>query len=88
MASLCRPRALSVSASVTLKRRGSTYSGQGDQIVLLHIHQESLADQCVHMKRLQGLGFAALRFTRKFWEFYLSTIFRGKELYFELEVVK
>jgi len=30
----------------------------------------------------------ALRFTRKFWEFYLSTIFRGKELAFELEVVK
>jgi len=30
----------------------------------------------------------ATRFTRKFWEFYLSTIFRGKELSFELEVVK
>ena len=30
----------------------------------------------------------ALRFTRKFWEFYLSTILRGKELWFELEVVK
>lgn len=30
----------------------------------------------------------SLRFTRKFWEFYLSTIFRGKELSFELEVVK
>jgi len=29
-----------------------------------------------------------LRFTRKFWEFYLSSIFRGKELYFELEVKK
>jgi len=28
------------------------------------------------------------RFTRKFWEFYLSTIMRGKELWFELEVVK
>lgn len=28
------------------------------------------------------------RFTRKFWEFYLSTILRGKELVFELEVVK
>jgi SAM-dependent methyltransferase len=28
------------------------------------------------------------RFTRKFWEFYLSTIFRGKELQFEFEVVK
>jgi SAM-dependent methyltransferase len=30
----------------------------------------------------------SFRFTRKFWEFYLSTIFRGKELSFELEVVK
>ena len=30
----------------------------------------------------------ALRFTRKFWEFYLSTILRGKELRFEMEVVK
>jgi SAM-dependent methyltransferase len=30
----------------------------------------------------------SLRFTRKFWEFYLSYIFRGKELHFEFEVVK
>ncbi|HEX8097913.1 MAG TPA: class I SAM-dependent methyltransferase [Pyrinomonadaceae bacterium] len=30
----------------------------------------------------------AMRFTRKFWEFYLSFIFRGKELEFEFEVVK
>ena len=30
----------------------------------------------------------ALRFTRKFWEFYLNFIFRGKELQFEFEVVK
>jgi SAM-dependent methyltransferase len=28
------------------------------------------------------------RFTRKFWEFYLSTIIRGKELQFEFEVLK
>lgn len=28
------------------------------------------------------------RFTRKFWEFYLSMVFRGKELLFDLEVVK
>ena len=28
------------------------------------------------------------RFTRKFWEFYLSYILRGKELHFEFEVVK
>lgn len=28
------------------------------------------------------------RFTRKFWEFYLSTILRGKELQFEFEVLK
>jgi hypothetical protein len=32
--------------------------------------------------------FPSMRFTRKFWEFYLSTIFRGKELHFEFEVVK
>jgi SAM-dependent methyltransferase len=30
----------------------------------------------------------SFRFTRKFWEFYLSNIFRGKELHFEFEVVK
>ena len=29
-----------------------------------------------------------LRFTRKFWEHYLSFIFRGKELHFEFEVIK
>ncbi|HYW71072.1 MAG TPA: class I SAM-dependent methyltransferase [Pyrinomonadaceae bacterium] len=29
-----------------------------------------------------------LRFTRKFWEFYLSMICRGKELSFEFQVVK
>jgi len=28
------------------------------------------------------------RWTRKFWEFYLSYIFRGKELHFEFEVIK
>jgi len=30
----------------------------------------------------------ALRFTRKFWEHYLCTVLRGKDLYFEFEVVK
>jgi SAM-dependent methyltransferase len=30
----------------------------------------------------------SLRFTRKFWEHYLSYIFRGKELHFEFEVIK
>ncbi|HYX29887.1 MAG TPA: methyltransferase domain-containing protein [Pyrinomonadaceae bacterium] len=30
----------------------------------------------------------AFRFTRKFWEFYLSAIIRGKELQFEFLVVK
>lgn len=29
-----------------------------------------------------------LRFARKFWEHYLSYIFRGKELHFEFEVIK
>ncbi len=30
----------------------------------------------------------ALRFTRKFWEWYLNLIIRGKDLYFEFEVIK
>lgn len=30
----------------------------------------------------------AMRFTRKFWEHYLSSIVRGKEIRFEFEVVK
>lgn len=30
----------------------------------------------------------SFRFTRKFWEFYLSNMMRGKELSFEFEVVK
>lgn len=30
----------------------------------------------------------AFRFTRKFWEFYLSSVIRGKELHFEFEVMK
>jgi len=29
-----------------------------------------------------------MRFLRKFWEHYLSNLFRGKELHFEFEVVK
>jgi SAM-dependent methyltransferase len=29
-----------------------------------------------------------MRFTRKFWEFYLSNVIRGKELHFEFVVVK
>ena len=32
--------------------------------------------------------FVSLRFIRKFWEQYLNAIARGKEIYFELEVVK
>jgi SAM-dependent methyltransferase len=30
----------------------------------------------------------SFRFTRKFWEFYLSTVCRGKELQFEFRVLK
>lgn len=30
----------------------------------------------------------SFRFTRKFWEFYLSTLMRGKELQFDFEVLK
>jgi hypothetical protein len=32
--------------------------------------------------------FPSLRFIRKFWEQYLNAIARGKEIHFELEVVK
>lgn len=32
--------------------------------------------------------FPRMRFLRKFWEFYLNAIVRGKEIWFELEVVK
>jgi hypothetical protein len=32
--------------------------------------------------------FPALRFFRQIWEHYLNAIVRGKEIYFELEVVK
>jgi ubiquinone/menaquinone biosynthesis C-methylase UbiE len=32
--------------------------------------------------------FPSMRWTRKFWEHYLSYIFRGKELRFEFEVIK
>lgn len=32
--------------------------------------------------------FPKMRFIRKFWEQYLNAIARGKELYFELEVIK
>jgi SAM-dependent methyltransferase len=46
--------------------------------------------------RLLGIEFLVnldnyspkFRFTRRFWEYYLSYIFRGKELHFEFEVVK
>ena len=30
----------------------------------------------------------SFRFTRKFWEFYLNGVIRGKELWFDLEVLK
>jgi hypothetical protein len=56
----------------------------------------SCRQRAVNLWRALGLEFIvnldqrrpALRFTRKFWEFYLSTIFRGKELQFDFEVVK
>jgi hypothetical protein len=32
--------------------------------------------------------FPPLRFIRKFWEQYLNAIARGKEIHFELEVIK
>ena len=61
------------------------------ELKLVHCHV-SLAN----LWRAVGLEFVtnldqrwpAFRFTRKFWEFYLSSICRGKELRFEFEVVK
>ncbi|MCS6806695.1 MAG: hypothetical protein NZ823_16335, partial [Blastocatellia bacterium] len=32
--------------------------------------------------------FPSMRFLRRFWEHYLSFIIRGKEIYYEFEVVK
>lgn len=50
----------------------------------------------LNLWRALGIEFAvnldnrwpAMRWTRKFWEQYLSFIFRGKELQFEFEVLK
>ena len=50
----------------------------------------------LNLWRLLGIQFLVnldqispnLRFLRKFWEHYLSNIFRGKELRFEFEVIK
>ncbi len=50
----------------------------------------------LNLWRLLGIQFIvnldqkspSLRFLRKFWEHYLSNIFRGKELRFEFEVIK
>ena len=50
----------------------------------------------LNLWRLLGIQFIVnldqkspnLRFLRKFWEHYLSNIFRGKELRFEFEVIK
>ncbi|OLE54758.1 MAG: hypothetical protein AUG51_06530 [Acidobacteria bacterium 13_1_20CM_3_53_8] len=57
----------------------------------VHVHV-SLAN----LWRALGLEFITnlderwpmFRFTRKFWEFYLCNIIRGKELHFEFEVLK
>ena len=50
----------------------------------------------VNLWKLTGLEFFInldyrfpwLRFVRRFWEQYLNAVMRGKELYFELEVIK
>ena len=50
----------------------------------------------VNLWKLTGLEFfinldyrfPRLRFIRRFWEQYLNAVMRGKELYFELEVLK
>ena len=61
------------------------------ELRLLSIHV-SLANlwRAIGLELLVNLDqrWPALRFTRKFWEFYLCNIFRGKELSFEFAVVK
>jgi SAM-dependent methyltransferase len=46
--------------------------------------------KCTGLEYLVNLDrrYPAMRFLRKFWEQYLNAIARGKEIHFELEVIK
>ena len=46
--------------------------------------------KCMGLEILINLDrrYPAMRFTRKFWEQYLNAIMRGKEIHYELEVIK
>ena len=70
-------------------------AGFGDAVQLIYKtkHIRNMLDDVVTddlFKFIVNLDqrFPSMRFTRKFWEFYLSTIFRGKELIFEFQVIK
>lgn len=62
----------------------------------VRLRQVGLHVSLANLWRFLGIEFLvnldrysrAFRFTRRFWEYYLSFLFRGKELHFEFEVVK
>ena len=62
----------------------------------VRFRQRDVRVTVLNLWKLLGLEFLInldrtsprLRFLRKFWEQYLNAVMRGKEIYFELEVVK
>jgi SAM-dependent methyltransferase len=62
----------------------------------VRFRQRQVRVTVLNLWKLLGLEFfinldnryPRLRFFRKFWEQYLNAILRGKEIYFELEVIK
>lgn len=72
----------------------------GREVFDFYTHVQLLPISChvslLNLWRILGIQFLVnldqrapkLRFLRKFWEHYLSSIMRGKELRFEFEVVK
>ena len=62
----------------------------------VHLKPVRIYVSLANLWRALGLEFVvnldqhwpSFRFTRKFWEFYLNMVFRGKELHMEFEVIK
>lgn len=62
----------------------------------IRFHQRQAYLTLANLWKMMGIQFLVnldhkhpgLRFLRKFWEFYLSSVMRGKDIYFELEVIK
>ena len=62
----------------------------------VRFRQRQVRVSVLNLWKLTGLEFlinldnkhSQLRFIRKFWEQYLNAFMRGKEIYFELEVIK